>query len=72
MSEPSDTTVVGSYLSSEEAERAREHLREVGIGPVEVTRVSDEVWEVTAPRAEHETAVDTLERREQQILRRFF
>ena len=66
-----DSDVVGTYTSREQAERARGYLLEEGISPAECEELSDDAWQVTAPRSRHDEALALLQRREQGIISDF-
>lgn len=68
----SDMSIVGSYTSADAAAQARGHLTAAGVEPVEIIEADEDVWEVTAPTARHDEALEELQRMEQQLIRRFF
>jgi hypothetical protein len=62
------TTVVGTYPTSDEADRARDQLIEAGIEPTEVEHLDDDVWQVQAPAERREQALDVVRRMEQHTI----
>lgn len=68
MTSPPDPSVVGTYASADEAERARRHLSGAGIEPVEVRQLSRASWQVEAPMGRRREALDLLQRLEQHII----
>lgn len=54
------STVVGTYPTENEAQRAREQLTGAGIEPVEVERLQDNVWQIHAPASDRGRALDII------------
>lgn len=65
MTDSPEAAVIGTYVTEQEAEDARTRLREVGIGPVGVTHMSDDAWQVDVPSAYRQQALEELELMEQ-------
>lgn len=72
MTSRSEMSVVGTYPSVDEAERARGHLNERGVEPVEIEQVSGGAWQIEAPVDRRDDAMRELQHMEQQAVRRFF
>lgn len=54
------STVVGTYPTEGEAQRARERLTEAGIEPVEIEQLQDTVWQVHAPATDRPRALEII------------
>lgn len=69
MDDARDTAVVGTYLSRDQAERARDHLREEGLDDVAIIEpVDDDAWQVRVPAEHREEALGQLQRVHQWIM----
>lgn len=65
MTSPPEMSVVGTYPTEDEAERARAHLSDRGLAPVEIKQLDDNVWQVEAPTTRREEALDEIRTMEQ-------
>ena len=63
-----EMAVVGTYVSEEEAEQAREHLIVTGVEPIEVNQRASDVWQVEAPSGRQDEALAALQRMEQHTI----
>jgi len=68
MASPPATTVVGTYPTKDEAHRARNRLTESGIDPVEIAPLEKDVWQVLAPAADRERALEVIREMEQHTI----
>lgn len=54
------STVVGTYPTEDEAQRARERLSGAGIEPVRIEQLEDNVWQVHAPVTDRDRALGII------------